>query len=150
MADKKRLNESYDSKYRKIVNHIKKIMPKETRWSYDDYRVIGDDLGGGIRFQVEFDSKDSSLQKRIMDSIENYFYGVHCDTGWGRDWDYYISVNVDEKACNETFNKINKSTLNEVKYPKGDNIGYRLKFYTDTDGYNLDHEDGDWVSRRFK
>lgn len=39
-----------------------------------------------------------------------------------------------------------KSTLNEVKYPEGDNIGYRLKFYTDTDGYNLDHEDGDWAS----
>ena len=39
-----------------------------------------------------------------------------------------------------------KSTLNEVKYPEGDDIGYRLKFYTDTDGYNLDHEDGDWAS----
>lgn len=113
MTNKKRLNESYDSKYRKIVNHIKKIMPKEIRWSYDDYRVIGDDLGGGIRFQVEFDSKDSSLQKRIMDSIENYFYGVHCDTGWGRDWDYYISVNVDEKACNESLDKSNKLALNE-------------------------------------
>lgn len=113
MADKKRLNESYDSKFRSIVNHIKKLMPKETHWSYDDYRVVGDDLGGGIRFQVEFDSKDSSLQKRIMDSIEDYFYGVHCGTGWGRDWDYYISVNVDEKACNESLNKSNKLTLNE-------------------------------------
>ena len=142
MADKKRLNESYDSKYRKIVNHIKKIMPKETRWSYDDYRVVGDDLGGGIRFQIEFDSKDSSLQKRIMDSIEDYFYGVHCDTGWGRNWDYYISVNVDEKACNETFNKTNKLTLNEDLFEES-NKPYKIRFYKlkGSDKGNLDHEE---------
>ena len=39
-----------------------------------------------------------------------------------------------------------KSVLNEVKYPEGDNILYRLKYYTDTDGYDLDYDDGDWVS----
>lgn len=107
------LNESYDSKFRNIINYVKKLMPDKTNWSYDDYRVVGDDFGGGIRFQIEFDSKDPSLKDKIMNSIEDHFYGVRCSSGWGRDWDYYVSVEVSEKACRESVNKLSTLTLNE-------------------------------------
>ena len=99
------LNESYDSKFKDIINYIKSILPKDTHFSYDDYRVIPDSMGSGMRFQVEFDSKDSSLQDKVINSIERKFYGVTADKGWGRDWDYYITIKVDDRACNESLNE---------------------------------------------
>lgn len=106
------LNESYDSKFKDIINYIKSILPKDTHFSYDDYRVIPDSMGSGMRFQVEFDSKDSSLQNKVINSIERKFYGVTADKGWGRDWDYYITIKVNDRACNESLNEDLKDDIN--------------------------------------
>lgn len=115
------LNESYDSKFKDIINYIKSILPKDTHFSYDDYRVIPDDMGSGMRFQVEFDSKDSSLQDKVINSIERKFYGVTADKGWGRDWDYYITIKVDDRACNESL-KEDKEILYIIKDRQGNQL----------------------------
>lgn len=93
------LNESYESKFRDIVNYLKVVFPEDTHWSYDDYRAIPDDLGGGMRFQVEFDSNDSSLQSKIINALKEKYHGITCSKGWGSDWDYYISIKIDEEFC---------------------------------------------------
>lgn len=122
------LNESYDSKFKDIINYIKSILPKDTYFSYDDYRIIPDSMGSGMRFQVEFDSKDSSLQDKVINSIERKFYGVTANKGWGRDWDYYITIKVDDRACNESLNEDyaedHLKRLISIQYPveKDDNI----------------------------
>lgn len=91
----------YNEIFRRITNYVRSLMPNGTNWSYDDYRVVSDDLGGGMRFQIQFDSSDPTLQEKLMNIIENRFYGAKCIKGFGRDWGYYISVNVGEKEVKQ-------------------------------------------------
>lgn len=99
MAVKESVNESYGSAFRKVINAYKDIMERSniSNYSYNDYSCPP---YGGIRFQLEWDGDLS--EDKVINALENRFYGVRANEGFGRDWDHYVMVFVDEKACNES------------------------------------------------
>ena len=102
MAIKKSSNESYGSAFRKVINAYKDIMERSniSHYSYTDDRCTP---YGGIRFQLEWDGDLS--EDKVINALENKFYGVRASEGFGRDWDHYVMVFVDEKACNESLSE---------------------------------------------
>lgn len=89
----------YQDKFRSITQFFRSWM--RTNYpgvyvSWNDYRVVPDDLGGGISVELQWDS--GPLEEAVREALERELLGVQCSLSWGR-WDHQVTVHVDERAC---------------------------------------------------
>lgn len=64
--------------------------------SWNDYRVVSDEFGGGITIELQWDEGPS--EREAKEALEHKFLGVRCTSSWGR-WAHQITVHVDERVC---------------------------------------------------
>ena len=89
----------YEEKARSIImyfeDYIKGHYP-QTYTSHNDYRVISDELGGGISIELQWDGDPT--EEEIATVLEDHFKGLRCRWSWGR-WEHQATVTVDEREC---------------------------------------------------
>lgn len=90
---------NYQDKFESITQFFKGWMKTNhpgTYVSWNDYRVISDDFGGGMSIELQWD--DDPSESEVKTVIEKRFLGVRVTRSWGR-WEHQATVHVDERAC---------------------------------------------------
>ena len=88
----------YQSMFSNVVRFFKEYVKNRSDVSYasyNDYRVIPDDLGSGIAVELQWDGDLS--EKDLSNDIRDRFYFVTCNKSFGK-FDHQITVHIPERV----------------------------------------------------